>query len=117
MLNRDLGRHEIEPSIRCVYKDGGCNVSYFDSIRNSVAQFGVICSIHDLAAKAANRVILFKVFRGATVERFDPAFLECPEPCRPMFLDATMLRAFAKCSETLLAEEFLGEALSKGDEC
>lgn len=64
-----------------------------------------------------NRVVLLKVIKGVTAERVPPALLLCPAPYEPMFLDNNMLRECSKDPETGISEEFLDEALGKGDEC
>ncbi len=88
-----------------------------NEIRNSVAKFGVTSTVHDLALRTANRLLLLKVFKGFVGERLAPSFLLCPPPYRRQFLDETMLRAFALDPNTGLSAGFLDEALSKGDEC
>lgn len=86
-------------------------------IRNSVATIGIARTLHDLALRAANRVLVLKFLKGMTVERVHPEFLDCPEPYRPMFLEETMLREYARDPGNDLPKGFLEEALSKGDEC
>jgi hypothetical protein len=86
-------------------------------IRSSVATLGIPHTLHDLALKATNRVMLLKILKCMAVERVDPAFATCPEPYRPMFLTGPMLREFSRDPENEMPESFLEEALSKGDEC
>jgi len=70
-----------------------------------------------LSLKAVNAVVLFKILRGVFIERFDPAFLISPERYTPLFLPAETIRNFARDPENGMPEDFLAEALSKGDEC
>lgn len=86
-------------------------------IRKSVATIGVARTLHDLALRAANRVLVLKFLKGMTVERVHAEFLVCPEPYRAMFLDGTMLREFGLDPANDMPKGFLEEALSKGDAC
>jgi len=86
-------------------------------IRSSIAKFGVARTLHDLVLRAANRVVLFKVLKVMAVERVNAVFVNCPEPYRPMFLDAKRLREFGRESGNDLPWSFLDEALSKDDDC
>jgi len=88
-----------------------------DRIRDSIARVGPARTVHDLTLRAANRVMLIKLLKCMSIERVNDAFATCPEPYRPMFLSATMLRRFGRDPENELPEAFLDEALSKGDEC
>lgn len=86
-------------------------------IRSSVATIGIARTLHDLVLRAANRVLLIKVLKIMAVERVNAAFLSCPEPYRPMFLDAKRLREFGRDPANDMPRSFLEEGLSKGDEC
>ena len=86
-------------------------------IRSSTATIGIARTLHDVALRAANRVLVLKFLKGMTVERLRAEFLVCPEPYRPMFLDETMLREFGRDPANDIPKGFLEEALSKGDEC
>lgn len=86
-------------------------------IRSNLDTIGLVNSLHDLALRAANRVLLIKILKGITVERADAAFLICPEPYRAAFLDEQMLRGFSRDPDNELPGSFLDEALSKDDEC
>jgi hypothetical protein len=86
-------------------------------IRSSVATIGVSHTLHDLALRAANRALMIKILKGMAVERVNAAFLACPEPYRPMFLDEKMLREFCRDQGNDMPETFIDEALSKDDEC
>lgn len=87
------------------------------AIRGRVAALGIADALHDLSLRAINRVVAFKILKGVTIDRVDPAFLECPEPYRPMFLDEARLREFSRDRANELPADFLDEALAKGDEC
>lgn len=86
-------------------------------LRSSIATIGIVPTLHDLALKAANRAVLVKILKCVAVERVNDAFLGCPEPYRPMFLDEEMLREFVRDPGNDLSPGFLEEALSKNDEC
>jgi hypothetical protein len=86
-------------------------------IRTSIATIGIARTLHDLALRAANRVLVLKFLKGMTVERVHAEFLVCPEPYRPMFLDENLLREFGRDPANDMSKSFLEDALSKGDEC
>jgi len=86
-------------------------------IRSSVATIGIAHTLHDLSLRAANRALLIKILKAMSVESVNAAYLSCPEPYRPMFLDEKMLKEFCRDPANDLSESFLEEALSKGDEC
>ncbi len=86
-------------------------------IRSSIATIGLARTLHDLALRAANRTLLIKILKCMAVERVNAAFLTCPEPYRPMFLDEKRLREFSRDPGNDIPESFLQEALSKDDEC
>ncbi|HEV8703104.1 MAG TPA: GNAT family acetyltransferase [Candidatus Polarisedimenticolia bacterium] len=86
-------------------------------IGRSIAKIGLAHTLHDLALRAANRAVLFKILKGMTVERVHAEFLVCPEPYRPMFLDEKMLMEYSRDTANDIPRGFLEEALAKGDEC
>ncbi|HEV8703056.1 MAG TPA: GNAT family N-acetyltransferase [Candidatus Polarisedimenticolia bacterium] len=88
-----------------------------EKIRHSVATIGPAHTLHDLALRAANRIVVLKILKGMTAERVERSYVTCPEPYRPMFLDEKMLRAFGRDPENGLPESFLAEALSERHEC
>jgi hypothetical protein len=89
-------------------------------LRNAWADarnFGVAGAAHRLVYLTLNRLVDYRVLKGVKVTRPDPAFLSGPEAYRYGFLDAETLRRFAVDSQYDLGQEFLNEALPKGDEC
>jgi hypothetical protein len=88
-----------------------------ERVRDSIARVGPARTLHDLALRAANRVVLIKLLKCMAIERVNDAFATCPEPYRPMFLSAPMLRKFGRDPRNEMPEAFLDEALAKGDEC
>lgn len=87
------------------------------TVRSNLEHFGLASTLHDVALRAANRVMLLKVIKAVAVKSVDPGYLDVPAPYRAMFLDEKMLRWFAKDPECGMTPQFLDEALSKGDEC
>lgn len=87
------------------------------TFKGNIRNFGLSRALADVAIRAANRVVLLKVIKGVKIETVDPAFLKCDEPYRGMFLTETMLRKFAADPKNELRDDFLREALAKGDEC
>src|SRR5712691_3161667 len=86
-------------------------------IRHSIDTFGVTRTAFDLALRAINRVVLFRVLRGVVIERADQRFLQCDERYRFGRLEEPALRKFATRPEYELSDEFLREAFARGDEC
>ena len=78
---------------------------------------GGLRTLHDLAIRALNAVMVFKILRGVAVERPDPAYLTCPAGYTSAFLTEGAVRAFARNPEYEMSETFVEEALGKGDRC
>lgn len=78
---------------------------------------GVSNTIDAFALKAINSAIGLKFLRGVCIEKADALFLQCPAAYRAGFLSAAQLRDYARDPRTELSEKFLGEALSRGDQC
>jgi len=83
-------------------------------IRSSVATIGLAHTLHDLALRAANRALLIEILNGMAVERVDTAYLSCPEPYRPMFLDEKLLREFCRDPGNDMPGSFLIEPAVPG---
>ena len=88
-----------------------------DSIRLSVRHYGVRHACYDLGYRSLNRLILFKVLKGVTINRVDPDYLVCDARYRCSFLEPERLRALGHDPANEMPPEFLDEALGKGDEC
>ncbi len=86
-------------------------------VRLKIQRHGLLHTLHDLTLRAVNSVVIVKMLKGVSIERVDPAFLCCPEPYTPMLLTEKMIRDFARDPGSDMREDFLQEALSKGDEC
>jgi hypothetical protein len=86
-------------------------------LRESLARVGLGGTLHDLALRAANRVVLMKILKCMAIERANPAFAGCPDEYHAMFVSQPLLREFGRNPEYELSDRFLDEALAKGDEC
>jgi hypothetical protein len=86
-------------------------------IRQSVDNFGIARTACDLALRAINRLVLFKILRGVVIEKVDPRFLVCDDRYRFTGLEEQTLRKFAAGPDYELSDEFLREAFARGDEC
>ncbi len=86
-------------------------------IRRSLETFGPVSTASDLALRAINRIVFFKILKGVVIEKVDPRFLAYDERYRFARLDERALRAFAVTPEYELSETFLREAFARGDEC
>ncbi len=85
-------------------------------LRRNLKFFGLIKTCQDLALRALNRAVLFKVLKGIEIRRPDPSFTDSGK-YRALFLDPSMLYRFSADPENEMSEEFVEDALSKGDEC
>jgi hypothetical protein len=80
-------------------------------------KFGAARAAHGLVYRTLNRLTDYQVLKGVKVTRPDPGFLSGPETYRYGFLDADTLRRLATEPQYELDEDFLNEALPRGDEC
>jgi len=77
----------------------------------------MVRTCYDLVVRTINVVALAKVFKVLVMDASRPEFLELPAGFRSKFLSEAQLRAFAGDPRNELADEFLDDALAKGDEC
>jgi hypothetical protein len=86
-------------------------------IQSDLKRFGMARTCYDLGLRTINVVALAKVFKVLVMDVSRPEFLQLPAGFRSRFLTETQLRARAcdPCNE--LTDEFLDDALAKGDEC
>jgi hypothetical protein len=88
-----------------------------NEFKRNIKQFGALNAIEDVALRALNLGIFFKILKGVKIDAVHPEFLKCDEKYRGMFLNEGMLREFAERPEYELSKRFLDEAFAKGDEC
>ncbi len=86
-------------------------------IRQSVDNFGIARTACDLALRAINRLVFFKILRGVVIEKADPRFLVCDDRYRFSRLEERTLRKFAASQDYELSDGFLRDAFARGDEC
>jgi GNAT superfamily N-acetyltransferase len=84
--------------------------------RQTAERFGMRAVAYDLAMRALNRLVVFRVFVGVRADTLDPAFLELDERFRFTLLTEAMLARFTT-DEFEIAPAFLRQALERGDEC
>jgi hypothetical protein len=85
--------------------------------KRNIKQFGASKALEDVALRALNLGVFFKVLKGVKVDTVHPEFLKCDEKYRGMFLSESMLNEFAERPEYELSKKFLRQALGKGDQC
>ena len=85
--------------------------------RSQASAFGLGSALGALVLRAIQRVIDVKVLRALCISVVAPTFMELPVGMCADFLDDDTLRCMASEAKYDLTPEFLGEALSKGDEC
>jgi len=88
-----------------------------DFIRNDLENLGLATTLYDAAFRAINYLTYFTVLKCMTISAVDPHYLKRNNRYSYMFLDPNMLFQFAKNQDYDLPEEFLQQALKKGDEC
>ena len=87
------------------------------AIRYELENFGLRATLYIIASRAINRLIYFTVLKCMTISTVDPHYLKGNNKYSYMFLTPDMLFKFAKNKDYDLSEEFLQQALEKGDEC
>jgi len=85
--------------------------------KRNIKQFGAVKALEDVALRALNRGVFFKILKGVKIDAVHPDFLKCDEKYRGLFLTEGMLAEFAERPEYELSRGFLDQALAKGDEC
>jgi hypothetical protein len=88
-----------------------------DVIRNDLENFGLATTLYHAAFRAINYLTYFTVLKCMTVTAVDSHYLKSNNRYSYMFLTPDMLFKFAKNQDYDLPEEFLQQALKKGDEC
>ena len=73
--------------------------------------------IHVLVLRTVNLAVPLQIFRGVAIGRVNPAFVTCPDGYTGLFLDERMIRTFAADPGSQMSQDFVDEALSKGDQC
>lgn len=86
-----------------------------ESVTRKVRRHGAAATLYEAAVRALGTVADFRILRGVSVARPDPAFLDCAYDAT--LLDEAGLRAFARDPENELSAEFLDQALQRGDQC
>jgi hypothetical protein len=74
-------------------------------------------TLYDLALRAVNRLVYFRVLRAVGIETPDPKALERRPRYAYGFLSQALVLAFAGDPQYEMNERFLREALGKGDRC
>src|SRR5579872_4129421 len=85
--------------------------------KRNVKQFGAVKALEDIALRALNLGVFFKILKGVKIDIVQPEFLKCDEKYSGLFLTEGMLAKFAERPEYELSRNFLEQALAKGDEC
>src|SRR5438093_4848225 len=79
--------------------------------------FGLRATLYRVACSAINRLTYFTVLKCMTISTVNPNYLKGNNKYSYMVLTPDMLFEFAKHQDYELSEEFLQQALKKGDEC
>jgi hypothetical protein len=87
-----------------------------NDFKRNIKQYGVFKTFEDLALRALNRGVFFKILKGIKIDAVHPELLSCDQKYHGLFLTESMLAEFAKHPEYELSKRFLSQALAKGDE-
>jgi hypothetical protein len=86
-------------------------------IRRNVKQFGTVKTVEDVALRALNSGVFFKILKGLKIDTVQPEFMHCDSKYRGLFLSESMLAEYAGNPQYEISRSFLEQALAKGDEC
>ena len=86
-------------------------------LRRKLHSHGFWNTVFAFSLKALNRVFVLKILRGVCVEQADASFLNVPQNYQADFLAADELRSYACDPQTEISDEFLDQALTRGDQC
>lgn len=90
---------------------------FVTTVQRDVKTIGFANSFKDYSFKAANRLIILNVLRGMSIQKVDPSYLELDERYEGRFLSPEELMEYSQHPEYNLPEEFVSQAIAKGDEC
>lgn len=88
-----------------------------EKLRRHLHRHGQLDTLYALGMKAINTAVLFKVLKGISFHRPNPAFLTCPPQYRATFLSQEALREAAQDPDNELSQKFADDAVSRGDQC
>lgn len=86
-------------------------------LATTVRQFGVMRTLYDLALRALNHLVYFRILKAVRIEAPDPQTLERRAPYVHGFLSRALVLAFAVDPQYEMSERFLNEALANEDRC
>lgn len=86
-------------------------------LARTLRQFGVVSVLHDLALRAVNRLVYFRVLEAVGIETPHPKTLERRPEYSYGFLGRALILAFACDPQYEMSARFLEEVLAKGDRC
>jgi hypothetical protein len=89
----------------------------FSEIGRNFKQYGLSRTLGDIALRASNQIIYFRILKCVRIDAVNPEFLKCDDNYCGQFLNAAMLEKFAKSPEYEISEQFLETAMAKGDQC
>jgi hypothetical protein len=86
-------------------------------IRTDCEHLGFFKTAYAILMEAINVFVTFRVIRVLEAVRVDPKFLKCDLPLTWEFFSEDRLLEFAKNPENKLSEEFVRNAIERGDKC
>jgi hypothetical protein len=88
-----------------------------ERVRLKLQRHGAGAAAHQLAMKALNHALLFKILRGVVIERPAAEFLPYPKRYGAGILDEATLRELSRDPGNEMSPEFLDHAFARGDQC
>lgn len=93
------------------------DTSRVGQVARTVRQVGVLRGLYDLALRAVNRLVYFRVLEALHIQTPDPKALERRGEYGYGFLSRALILSFALDPQYEMSEAFLAEALAKDDRC
>jgi hypothetical protein len=91
--------------------------SVIAAVQWNIRNHGLQAGIYDVLVRSINRFVYLKTLECIVIERLDPGAAILPPRFDCVRLEGTRLSLFSRLKENELPEEFVRDALARGDEC
>ena len=91
--------------------------SVIAAVQGNIRNHGLQAAIYDVLVRSINRFVYLKTLECIVIERLDPGAAILPAHLDCVRLEGTSLSLFSRVKENELPEEFVRDALARGDEC
>jgi len=86
-------------------------------VRRNIRNHGLRAALYDVVIRSINTFVYMKTLECVVIEQVDPEALTLPAHLRYARLEGARLSLFGRVKENELPDEFVQDALDKGDEC